>query len=335
MAEILASGCDTLKTYLKANVICRGQRWDARQMPDLSGRVAIVTGGNTGLGFQTCLALVKNNCKVYMASRVESRAKAAITKIKQEVPEAHVEYLYFDLTILSTAKQAADDFKGKEDRLDILINNAGIMMTPYELSPDGIELQACNGTGHFALTMALLPILKKTASLPNTHVRVVNVSSLGHNYYGTPDFTSLDGLNHKAASGWIRYGQSKLTNILFNNELQKLLQDTNIICLAVHPGLVATELTRGLEQSYPQLECLGTFLKTILQWISSTPYAGAQTQLYAATSPEVEETNLRGAYLVPYGQVGRKSKFAQDLDGKLGQEFWSLCEKLVTEAEKR
>ncbi|KAG0149844.1 hypothetical protein CROQUDRAFT_653134 [Cronartium quercuum f. sp. fusiforme G11] len=333
MTDIISTLMPIFKSFLKANVTERSKRWDASKMPDLTGRVAIVTGGNTGLGYVSCLEIARHHGKVYMACRNESKAKAAINKIKEELPEAQVEFLYFDLTILSTAKKAAEEFNKKEERLDILMNNAGIMMTPYELSPDGIELQACNGTGHFALTKALLPILKKTSTLIDSHVRIVNLSSLGHNFAGKPDFSSLDNLNNKSISEYIRYGQSKLTNVLFNNELQKVLHDTKIYCLAVHPGIVATELGRGLGKLHPRFESL-----IISLWSStlffSTPYDGAQTQLYAATSPEIEEKDLRGAYLVPYGQIGKKSKLAQDLDGKLGQDFWNLCEKLILDSEQ-
>ncbi|EGG00774.1 uncharacterized protein MELLADRAFT_39578, partial [Melampsora larici-populina 98AG31] len=292
-------------------------------------------GGNGGLGYASCLELARHGAKVYMASRTESRAKSAISKIKEEVPEAQIEFLYFDLTILSSAKKAAIEFMKNENRLDILMNNAGVCMTPYELSPDGIDLQACNCTGHFALTIELLPILKKTSSLPDSHVRVVNVSSLGHISASKPDFSSLESLNLKSSSGWARYKMSKLCNLLFNNELQKRLEDTNIICLAVHPGVVYTGLGDHLLPSQTQPESLSSASDPLINLLISDSKQGAQTQLYAATSPEIETKNLRGAYLVPYGQLGRKSRYAQDADGKLGRALWVLCEKLLADEEKR
>ncbi|KAI8447187.1 hypothetical protein BY996DRAFT_1047640 [Phakopsora pachyrhizi] len=212
---------------------CSSQ-WDASHIPDLTDRVAIVTGGNTGIGYITCLELARHGAKVYMACRVQSRAETAIEKIKQEVPDAKMEFLFFDLTILSTAKKAAQEFSSKESRLDILVNNAGIMNTPYQLSPDGIELQACNGTGHFALTAQLLPILKKTDStVSDSHVRIVNISSIAHYFLLNPDFSSLESLNKHNKTRWDRYANSKLSNILHINELQKALQGTNIHCIAV------------------------------------------------------------------------------------------------------
>ncbi|CAH7685870.1 hypothetical protein PPACK8108_LOCUS20465 [Phakopsora pachyrhizi] len=277
---------------------CSSQ-WDASHIPDLTVgyRVAIVTGGNTGIGYITCLELARHGAKVYMACRVQSRAETAIEKIKQEVPDAKMEFLFFDLTILSTAKKAAQEFSSKESRLDILMN------TPYQLSPDGIELQACNGTGHFALTAQLLPILKKTDStVSDSHVRIVNISSIAHYFLLNPDFSSLESLNKHNKTRWDRYANSKLSNILHINELQKALQGTNIHCIAVHPGLVGTDLLQGFFKSF-----------TILK-----PFSVSQA-----------------AYLVPVCKVGRKTAAAQDADGKLGQQFWKLCEKLILEDEKR
>ncbi|KAI8447135.1 hypothetical protein BY996DRAFT_7111969, partial [Phakopsora pachyrhizi] len=243
-----------------------------------------------------------------------------------------IEFLFFDLTILSSAKKAAQEFSSKESRLDILVNNAGIATTPYELSPDGIELQACNGTGHFALTAYLLPILKKTDSaVADPHVRIVNVSSAGHYGAGDPDFSSLEGLNKHHKSTWVRYGNSKLSNILHINELQKVLHDTNVHCISLHPGVVATEIARGAAKSYP-------FLKPftgLAVYFLTPPAQGALTQLYAATSPEIETKKLKAAYLVPTCQVGKKSTLAEDTNGNLGQQFWKLCEKLIEEDEQR
>ncbi|KAA1065344.1 hypothetical protein PGT21_012748 [Puccinia graminis f. sp. tritici] len=322
---------DGFLRFICANIPPFRKRWSVKEMPELSGRVAIVTGGNTGIGFATCLELARRGAKVYLASRTESRAKAAIQKIKQLVPNAQVDFIPFDLRILSSAKTAAEEFKGKESRLDILINNAGIMAAPYELSPDGIEVQACNATGHFALTSHLLPILKRTASsISDSHVRIVNVASVAHLFGTDPDFSSLEGMNRPNDWPMSRYDYSKLSNVLFTNELQKRLSDTSIYCLSVHPGLVASQITRSVIS-----ESLTDFLAKIGSYIISSPHEGALTQLYAATSPEIESKGLRAAYLVPYGQVGRKSLIAEDRGGKLGRQFWDLCERLMQAAEDK
>ncbi|KAJ3759959.1 short chain dehydrogenase [Lentinula raphanica] len=309
--------------------------WDVSSIPDLTGRVAIVTGGNTGIGYITVRELARKGARVYMLSRTEARALAAIEKIKEELaPEVQPEIVYinFDLLSLKSCKQAAEEFLRREQRLDILVNNAGIMATPYELGPDGIEIQACNGTGHFALTVTLLPLLKETAAMPDSHVRVVNVSSSGYTMASTttPNFTSLEGLNQKTCAAMQRYGLSKLTNILLTNELQKRFIEsgiTNVYCLSIHPGVVATELARGPSQSWPLIAPLWKVIPRFLK----TPEQGALTQLYAATSPEVEEKDLKAALLFPVGQVTSKNSLAEDKDGKLGSDFWNLCEALMQE----
>ncbi|KAF8922108.1 short chain dehydrogenase [Mucidula mucida] len=302
-----------------------GKSWDASDMPDLTGRVAIVTGGNTGIGIATVRELARRGTRVYILSRNESRVLEAIESVKKETPEAMIKYINFDLLRMQTAKTAAEEFLQHETRLDMLINNAGIMATPYEIGPDGIEIQACNGTGHFALTMALLPTLKDTASKPGSHVRIVNVTSKGYQLAQNPNFKTLDDLNQKCRSTWNRYGNGKLSNILFTNELQKRLEGTGVYCLSVHPGTVNTELTRGMVQSWPIIKpLLG------LGWlVLLTPYQGALNSLYAATSPEVEEKDLRAAYLEPIAQVTAKKAYADDKG--LAEDFWNLCEQLVAE----
>ncbi|KAJ3753654.1 short chain dehydrogenase [Lentinula raphanica] len=318
------------------NFFSQQPQWTVSSIPDLSGRVAIVTGGNTGLGYITVRELARKGARVYMLSRTDARAFAAIDKIKGELgPELNpqVEYINFDLLSLNSAKKAADTFLQKEKRLDVLVNNAGIMATPYELGPDGIEIQASNGTGHFALTISLLPLLKTTAAMPDSHVRIVNVSSFGYFFAyaaSKPDFSSLEGLNQKTWSTWVRYGRSKLMNILFTNELQKRLTESgtnNIYCLSVHPGGVSTELTRGPLQSWPFLAPLEKIARMFL----ATPEQGALTQLYAASSLEVEEKDLKAALLSPVAQVATKASLAEDKDGKMGSDFWNLCEALMRE----
>ncbi|KAJ3978801.1 short chain dehydrogenase [Lentinula detonsa] len=312
---------------------CNRKQWAISSIPNLSGRVAIVTGGNTGLGYITVRELARKGARVYMLSRTDTRALAAIEKIKGELgPELkpEIEYINFDLLSLKSAKKAAETFIQRENRLDILVNNAGIMATRYELGPDGIEIQACNGTGHFALTVSLLPLLKETAAMPDSHVRIVNLSSVGYlfTYFGKPDFSSLEDLNRNRST-WVRYGISKLMNILLTNELQKRLAEsgtTNIVyCLSVHPGVVDTELIRGPLQSWPILAPLAKITKLF----SVTPEQGALTQLYAATSPEIEEKDLKAALLFPVAQLKAKASLAEDRNGKLGGDFWALCEALM------
>ncbi|KIK63777.1 hypothetical protein GYMLUDRAFT_452511 [Collybiopsis luxurians FD-317 M1] len=309
-------------------MVLEGKRsWDASDIPNLTGRVAIVTGGNGGIGKVTVRELARNGAKVYMFSRSESRATAAIDDIKSEIPETNIEYIHFDLQSLKSAKKAANSFLAKEERLDILVLNAGIMAVPFQLTEDGIEIQACNGVGHAALTFPLLPLLKQTAAEPNSHVRIVSVASIGSWAAYQPDFTSLDTLNRPYWSTWLRYANSKLMNILFINELQKRLEGTGIYCLSVHPGIISTDLWLGMDQSWPLLYPFHAIRRRVML----TTDQGALTQLYAATSLEVEEKDLKAAYLVPYGRVGQKSPLAEDTEGKLGTAFMALCDKVIAE----
>ncbi|MBW0541451.1 hypothetical protein O181_081166 [Austropuccinia psidii MF-1] len=325
---------DWVAGFLLANIPFLKVRWNVKQMPKLNGRVAVVTGGNTGLGLVTSLELARRGAKVYLACRSETRARKAIEQIQDEVPSAQVEFVYFDLTVLSSAKTAAQEISSKESRLDILINNAGLYLTPYKLSADGIELQACNGTGHFALTTHLLPLLKNADStFSDSHVRIVNVASHAHMDARQPDFSSLDALNGATRTSAERYGYSKLTNILLTNELQRRLNGTNIYCLSVHPGVVDTDIFKHFFQSCPSF--FVPFGKSVLKWLGSTPREGALTQLFAATSPDIETKKLRAAYLAPYGRVARKSTIAEDPDGSLGLQFWTLCESLVEVSEDK
>ncbi|KAF8922129.1 short chain dehydrogenase [Mucidula mucida] len=300
-----------------------GKSWDASSIPDLTGRVAIITGGNTGIGLAVVRELARHGARIYILSRNESRALEAIESVKAETPEAAIKYINFDLLRMQSATKAAQEFLQHETRLDILINNAGIMATPYEIGPDGIEIQACNGTGHFALTIPLLPVLKETASKPGSHVRIVNLTSIGSQLAQKPNYKTLDDLNQQCWSTWNRYGNAKLSNMLFTNELQKRLEGTGIYCLSVHPGFVNTGLSRGMVQSWPLIK---HFLG-LARLVFYTPTQGALTSLYAATSPEIEEKDLKAAYLGPIARIAVKEAYAED-EG-LAEDFWNLCEQLV------
>ncbi|SPO22089.1 related to Oxidoreductase, short-chain dehydrogenase [Ustilago trichophora] len=313
----------------------------ASDIPDLTGRVAIVTGGNSGLGEVSCLELARQGAKVYMASRTESKAQEAIEKIKKQVPTANIHFLQLDLTELAAVKKAADDFLSREKRLDILLNNAGVMATPYTFTKDGIELQVgTNVVGHYLFTMLLLPTLYSTSKLPDyakpdsPTVRIVQVSSMGH--LAAPSDTSfkdLEAVNKQhwpeVKGTWDRYGKSKLGNILIANELAKLLpKDARIANVSIHPGVVRTGLIRGPSESYGKI--IGG-LNSLASRFFTAPEDGALTQLYACASLEVDRLDLNGAYLVPVAKLGKKSKLAQDKDGKLGAELFSFCNSFVKE----
>ncbi|KDQ21289.1 hypothetical protein BOTBODRAFT_25713 [Botryobasidium botryosum FD-172 SS1] len=310
--------------------------WDIdKDMPDVTGKVAIVTGGNTGLGKEIVRQLAKRGAKVYMASRTESRAHGAIDELENDHPEikskAGIVFLQLDLTSLASCQAAAKQFLEKETRLDILINNAGIMATPYELTKDGFEMQfQSNYLGHFAFTQPLIPLLIETSKDPSTSVRIVQVSSTGHTFAKdevsfNPDLPYSETINRDFGTPWARYGQSKLANILFAKELARRLADHRIFSSALHPGNINTELNRGTFQSYPWMKPASKLFSVFL----TTPYKGAITPLYAATADEIDKNNWRGEYFDPLAKHTTPSKLAQN--AQLAQDLWALSEKIVLE----
>ncbi|CAG8742173.1 37642_t:CDS:2, partial [Gigaspora margarita] len=298
------------------------KRFSFDNIPDLSGKVAIVTGANTGIGFVTAKELVRKNAHVFVASRNKDRGEPAVELIKKETKKDAVEFLQLDLKSLNSVKRAAETFLARNLPLHILVNNAGIGGTPFEKTSDGIQDQfGVNHIGHFLFTLLLLPTIK--ASAPS---RIVNVSSNGHRR-APPTGIEFEKLNDpNAHTSLQRYGQSKLANILFTIELNKRLLGTNVYCNSLHPGVIKTEITRGVVANW------GTWLNPIISIMSLfflSPDDGALTQLYCATSPEIEEKNLRGKYFIPFGEVGEPS--AQSKDEELAKKLWDFSENFIKE----
>ncbi|GAA5898517.1 uncharacterized protein JCM6883_003340 [Sporobolomyces salmoneus] len=302
-------------------------------LPDLSGKVAVVTGGNTGLGEQTALNLHSKNAKVYIACRSEERALEAIKRInsRSKGKEDSLIYLPFDLTDLKAIKTAAETIKGKEERLDIVVCNAGVMAWPYKLI-NGVEVQLWNHLGHFAFIHYLEPLLLKTArsNPPSTSVRVVNLSSLGHKMMNKPDFSSMDAANQTYGSTWKRYGQAKLACILDAVERQERWKGENIAVNSAHPGVINTELARGPAASYGAIakwafKIQGKFLMTIPE--------GAKTSTYLAASREVDEHNYRGKYFTPIATETSPSKAARDPE--LAKQLWKISEEFLAKNDPK
>ncbi|KAI8898432.1 hypothetical protein BC833DRAFT_525943 [Globomyces pollinis-pini] len=303
------------------------------EIPDLTGKTAIVTGGNSGIGYETCLNFAKNNCQVFMASRSKERAQEAINKIKVETGK-DVHFLQLDLQDLNNVKSAASTFIEKKIPLDILINNAGIMASPYALTKDGIETQiGTNHVGHFLFTKLLLPTLNKTSA------RIVNVSSYAHTMHpkGGIDFEALeDPEKMKAMDTWIRYGQSKLANILFTKYLAKKLANQNVFVNCLHPGAVYTELiNNGPVQTYGNgiMSMITPILTPIVgfgSWlVSLSPQQGAYTTLYCATSEEIASERITGEYFIPHAKRHNESLHANALDEELSVKLWDWTEKTI------
>ncbi|CAG8740447.1 34104_t:CDS:2, partial [Racocetra persica] len=283
-------------------------------IPDLSGKVAIVTGGNNGIGFITVRELARKNAHVFIASRNKEKGESAVEQIKKETKNNAIEFLQLNLQNLNSVKHAAETFLARNLPLHILVNNAGIMVTPFETTEDGIQDQfGVNHIGHFLFTILLLPTIK--ASAPS---RIVNVSSLVHDRAKGIDFDKLNDPN--AYTPFERYYQSKLANVLFTTELDKKLAGTNVYCV------IKTDLYGSFVSS------LGSWTKPLVsigRHFMLTPDDGALTQLYCATSPEIEEKNYRGKYFVPFGELGKPSAPAKDEE--LAKKLWDFSERFIKE----
>src|ERR1700730_16938563 len=226
-------------------------KWTTADVPDQTGRVAVITGANTGLGFETAAALAEHGAHVDLAVRNLDKGKDAATLISRRSPNASVALQELDLTSLDSIRAAADQLRSDNDRIDLLINNAGVMMTPKSTTKDGFELQfGTNHLGHFAFTGLLLDRL-----LPVPGSRIVTVSSIGHRV-GRIRF---DDLQSERSYGRMRaYGRSKLANLLFTYELERRLVGLNTIAVAAHPGSSSSELSRNVP---PLVQALFTALE--------------------------------------------------------------------------
>ncbi|OCL12811.1 NAD(P)-binding protein [Glonium stellatum] len=303
-------------------------------MPDLKGRVALVTGGNKGIGLTTVEQLATHGAKVYMGARSEDKANEAIKKLRSANPSLDdnaITWLPLDLANPASVVAAAEKISSAESRLDILINNAAFTVGKLELSADGIDSSmGVNHIGHFILVDRLLPLLKKTASQTDADVRVVTLSSMmisqapATTRFDTPEsLYNPTGLRDNGIISMMkRYSVSKLANTLFASELQRRMDSEGvpIISISVHPGAVATDGGMGL---FPN------FMKPLLKIAMSTPLQGATTQLFAATAAEVRKQKEKygGKYLVPYGKV--KEPGALATSEKLAGELWESTNELV------
>ncbi|KAK5999199.1 putative oxidoreductase [Cladobotryum mycophilum] len=291
-------------------------------LPDLQGRVYLVTGGNAGIGKATVIGLASRGARVYMGARTESKALECIKEIKTELPSASVQFLSLDLSSLESVVTAAKTLRGRENVLHGLINNAGVMGVPFSKTADDYEIQfQTNYLSHWLLTFHLLPLLSSTAaSSPEGTVRVVNVTSDGHAMLAPKTGINFDDLSLENESAMTRYGQSKLANVLHAKQLHLLYgpgseqakaNNRNIIFSAVHPGHIDTDLNRQatgtapgpiLRVMVPLMKCLG---------ILDAQEKGAWSSLFAIASDNFKSSDS-GAYIIPYAKIGTPSKFATD-----------------------
>ena len=275
--------------------------------------------GNAGLGLESIRQLVTHGPKcVYLASRTPSKGEAAVAAIKKTFPSANIVYLPLDLASFDSISNAAEVFTSQSDRLDILMNNAGVMALPPGTTKEGYEIQlGTNYVGHALLTKLLMPTLLNTAKEPAADVRIITLSSESNVFASSPDVL-LDKSKLDTQSAMTRYGYSKLATILFTQELAK--RYPTITSVAVHPGLIVTDLWDSLRNT--------TF---IVRWLmaSSGFFAGtsvevgARNQLWAATCKK--EKLVSGGFYKPIGYLCMGGSLAQD--PRLAKDLWEWTEK--------
>jgi NAD(P)-dependent dehydrogenase (short-subunit alcohol dehydrogenase family) len=294
-------------------------KWTAADVPDQAGRVAIITGANSGLGYDTAAVLAAKGAHVVLAVRNLDKGNEAADRIKKASPNAVVSLQELDLTSLDSVRKAADELRAANPRIDLLINNAGVMYVPTrETTKDGFEMQfGTNHLGHFALDGLLIDNL-----LGVEGSRVVTVSSVGHRILAKIHFDDLAferGYNRVAA-----YGQSKLSNLLFTYELQRRLKAKGAPtgAVAAHPGFADTELMRHLPGFIPEF---------VWKPIAQPAEKGALATLRAATDPAAQG----GEYYGPdgLGEVQGNPKVvkssAQSHDADLQRRLWTVSEELT------
>ncbi len=284
------------------------------QVREQGDRVAIVSGGNSGIGLETCRALARKGAQVVMASRNVEKAEAAKLDLLKSVPNARVEVLTLNLSDLNSVKSFVGKFGDKYDRLDYLINNAGVMFPPLEKTLQGYELTfATNHLGHFLLTGLLL---ERLTSTPGS--RVVTVSSLAHRQ-GKMDFSNLNAENKYSKTG--AYAQSKLANLLFTMELDRRLRRANAktIAVAAHPGWTQTNLQVHTK--------IFTFLNP---YFGQGPADGALPSLCAALAPDVKGGEYFGpaGFMEIKGPPKRVKAIAAAHDLETASRLWKLSEQM-------
>ena len=293
--------------------------WNMNQVPPQTGRLAIVTGANIGLGFETALALAGKNCTVVLACRNMPKAEAAKAQIVEKHPKATLECMPLDLGSLQSVRAFAAAYAKRHATLDLLINNAGIMMPPYALSEDGFESQlAANYLGHFALTGLLLPLLTQT---PNA--RVVSLSSLLHKWgnirLDDPHFKK--GYDKRQA-----YGQSKLACLMFGYELQRRLAQAghSTLSVAAHPGVSATNLFQHMPKIVQVFAPLTSLLLQSAQ-------GGAQPSLYAALGEDIRGGDYcgPGALGEMRGAPAKVGSNRASRDTVVAAKLWALSEEMT------
>ncbi|MBT3219939.1 MAG: SDR family oxidoreductase [Proteobacteria bacterium] len=288
--------------------------WTADDIRDLSEKIAVVTGANSGIGYEAAVVLAQKGAKVILACRNQQKGQEALDKLNATKPKGHALLMALDLSSLTSIEEFSAKMLAEYEHLDLLINNAGVMMTPYQKTSDGFELQfGTNHLGHFALTGRLLPLLTAKPA-----ARVVNVSSIGH-IMGSINFDDLQ--SEKKYNSTTAYAQSKLANLLFTLELQRRFEEAgaSAIAVAAHPGWSATNLQQNVS--------ILAFLNHV---VAQSTEMGALPTLRAAIDPEAAGGDYYGPKFAAWRgwpiKVGR-SKKAKDADS--AARLWQVSQELT------
>lgn len=300
------------------------QNWTLKNIPDLTGKTIIVTGANTGLGFESVKAFAQNGANVVMACRSIEKGETARKKIVRLYPSSIIQVMELDLADLKSIRHFAATFRESHAHLDVLLNNAAVMMVPYSLTRDGFESQmGTNHLGHFALTGILMDVLKKS---PKS--RVVNVSSLSHKQ-GEMDFDNLLFEGGKDFTPMKAYGRSKLSNLLFTYELQRFFESNGIDCMAVaaHPGISNTRNPSKMDRSL-----LMKFYNASFSHIIQQPSMGALPEIRASVDLSVKPAEYYGPggvlELSGHPVLVRPKRTAYDIEN--ARKLWEISEKLTS-----
>jgi NAD(P)-dependent dehydrogenase (short-subunit alcohol dehydrogenase family) len=299
--------------------------WTADDMPELSGQTIIVTGGNSGIGYEAALQFARKNAHVILGCRSVEKGNAAASQIVASHPGAMVEVMELDLSSLDSVRNFARTFHDSHRALNALVNNAGVMAIPYRRTDDGFEMQfGTNHLGHFALTGLLLDALLGCAG-----ARVVNVSSGAHRM-GRIRFDDLQSQN--GYYKWLAYGQSKLANLLFTFELQRRADaaGAKLLAVACHPGYAATNL-QGAGPRMLGSSGMESFWKMMNSTFAQTGARGALPTLYATTSPDVAGGDYIGpdGFAEMWGNPTKVKCSTAAKDAAVAAQLWEVSEQLT------
>ncbi|KAI9442851.1 NAD(P)-binding protein [Lactarius psammicola] len=279
--------------------------WGVDDIPDLTGKVIIVTGGNAGVGKETVKHLLAHNAKVYLAARSAQKANEAIAELKNETGKEAI-FLQLDLSDISAIRRSAQDFLSKESQLHVLVNNAGVMMSPKEqVTVQKYDMQfGTNVIGPWLFTQLLLPALFAATDASPSHEKARIVTGLDFDaFVDSPERTQYSDME--------LYNKSKFGNVVVARELARRYGD-KIVSTSLHPGNIRTDILRHQPG----------WRNSIVYWLMYPVSYGALTQLYAATAPSAADAN--GKFFIPWARLGEPNKAA--LDPQVGEKLWSWLE---------